>query len=316
VLGRGFYERPEIKDLIQLLRFLDNKTDELALAAVLRSPLCGISDNALLALRCAPSLAEVDTGDPLRHFTQTRRLYLALRRHRDIAYISDDEHVLLDRAAELIKGLIARQHHYSLSTLLRFAVERSEFATVIAATFDGAQRLANVQRLFTLAERFERSGAHLIRDFVRYVEEFEAIGSRESEGQIDEATNAVKLMTIHQAKGLEFPMVIIPDLQRSSKPPDDWFLLDRQRGLTLKVPDGRGKLVAGCTFTAFEQRHAWREQFENMRLLYVAATRAEDRLILSGTTKDLTKLGVRTDTWLNWIWQSLELPAPSQSGII
>jgi hypothetical protein len=54
VLGRGFYAREEITDLIQLLRFLDNKTDEIALAAVLRSPLCGISDNALLALRCAP----------------------------------------------------------------------------------------------------------------------------------------------------------------------------------------------------------------------------------------------------------------------
>src|SRR5204862_2469056 len=60
VLGRGFYERPEITDLIQLLRFLDNKTDELALAAVLRSPLAGISDNALLALRCAPGRDEVD----------------------------------------------------------------------------------------------------------------------------------------------------------------------------------------------------------------------------------------------------------------
>src|SRR6185369_8974096 len=56
VLGRGFYEREEISDLIQLLRFLDNKTDELALAAVLRSPLCGISDDALLGLRCAPTM--------------------------------------------------------------------------------------------------------------------------------------------------------------------------------------------------------------------------------------------------------------------
>jgi len=316
VLGRGFYEREEITDLIQLLRFLDNKTDELALAAVLRSPLGGISDNGLLALRCGPWLDELDTGDELRHFTQIRPLYVALLRHSDIAFINDEEHQLLDRAAGMIKGLIARQHNYSLSQLLRFAVDQSDFQTVIAATFDGAQRLANVQRLFTLAERFESSGAHLIRDFVRYVEEFEAIGSRESEGQIDEATNAVKLMTIHQAKGLEFPIVIIPDLQRSSKPPDDWFLLDRQRGLTLKVPDGRGKLVAGCTFTAFEQRHAWREQFESMRLLYVAATRAEDRLILSGTTKDLDKLGIKTGTWLNWIWQSLELPAQTQSGIV
>jgi ATP-dependent helicase/nuclease subunit A len=318
VLGRGFYEREEITDLIQLLRFLDNKTDELALAAVLRSPLCGISDNALLALRCAPWRDELDsdTEDSLRHFTQTRKLYLALQRHRDIAYISDDEHPLLDRAADMIKGLIARQHHYALSQLLRFAVAKSEYETVIAATFDGAQRLANVQRLFTLAERFERSGAHLIRDFVRYVKEFEAIGSRESEGQIDEATNAVRLMTIHQAKGLEFPIVIIPDLQRSAKPPDNWVLLDRQRGLTLKVPDGRGKLVAGSTFNRFEQRHALREQFEGMRLLYVAATRAQDRLILSGTTKDLDKIGLKSDTWLNWIWQSLELPAQTRSGVI
>jgi ATP-dependent helicase/nuclease subunit A len=316
VLGRGFYEREEITDLIQLLRFLDNKTDELALAAVLRSPLCGISDNALLALRCAPWRDEVDTADPLRHFTQTRKLYLALLRHRDIAFISEDEHRLLDRAAEMIKGLIARQHHYALSKLLRFAVERSEYETVIAATFDGAQRLANVQRLFTLAERFERSGAHLIRDFVRYVEEFEAIGSRESEGQIDEATNAVRLMTIHQAKGLEFPVVIIPDLQRSAKPLDNWFLLDRQRGLTLKVPDGRGKLVPGLTFNRFEKRYALREQFESMRLLYVAATRAQDRLILSGTSKDLDKLGAKSDTWLNWIWQSLELPAQARTGIV
>jgi ATP-dependent helicase/nuclease subunit A len=316
VLGRGFYERPEITDLIQLLRFLDNKTDELALAAVLRSPIGGLSDNALLALRCAPWLAEVDTGDQLRRFTQTRPLYLALLRHSDIAFISGDEHELLDRVAGMMKGLIARQHHYSLSQLLRFAVEQSEFQAVVAATFDGAQRLANVQRLFTLAERFERSGAHLIRDFVRYVEEFEAIGSRESEGQIDEAANAVKLMTIHQAKGLEFPIVIIPDLQRWTRPPDDWFRLDRQHGLTLKVPDGRGRLVAGLTFNRFERRHVQREQFESMRLLYVAATRAEDRLILSGTIKDLGKLGLRNDTWLNWISQSLELPAQTHSGII
>jgi len=319
VLGRGFYERPEITDLIQLLRFLDNKTDEVALAAVLRSPLCGLSDNALLALRCGPGLdeaGEVKTEDPLRHFSQVRRLIHALSKHRNIAYISEEEHVLIDRANVLIGELIARRHHYPLGDLMRFAVEQSEYLTVIAATFDGAQRLANVERLFTLAERFERAGTHLIRDFVRYVEEFEAIGSRESEGQIDEAANAVKLMTIHQAKGLEFPVVIIPELQRRARVSDNWFLLDRHRGLTLKVPDGRGGSVAGCTFSSFEQRHAWREDFESMRLLYVAATRAEDRLIFSGTTKDLEGLNGKRDTWLKWIWQSLGSPVQSESGKI
>jgi ATP-dependent exoDNAse (exonuclease V) beta subunit len=97
---------------------------------------------------------------------------------------------------------------------------------------------------------------------------------------------------------------------------DNWFLLDRHRGLTLKVPDGRGKLVAGCTFNRFEQRHAWREQFESMRLLYVAATRAQDRLILSGTTKELEGLTGKGDTWLKWIWQSLGLETQTHSSVI
>ena len=319
ILGRGFYEREEITDLVQLLRFLDNKTDELALAAVLRSPLCGISDNALLALRCAPRLEDAESVDPARVLSANRPLFFALQKHHEIAFIGDEEHRLLDRAAHLIGRLIARRHHYSIDDLLRFAVDESEYAAVIAANFDGAQRLANVQRLFTLAARFERSGHHLIRDFVRYVEEFEAIGSRESEGQIDEAANAVRLMTIHQAKGLEFPVVIIPELHRLSRlnTENAWVLLDRHRGLTLKVPDGRGRQVAGCTFSKFEARHALREQFESMRLLYVAATRAEDRLILSGATDELANLsGGKSDSWLKWIWQTLELQDRSRSDIV
>jgi ATP-dependent helicase/nuclease subunit A len=304
VLGRGFYEREEITDLIQLLRFLDNRTDEIALAAVLRSPICGISDNALLALRSAPSL---NGGDSKSTGLLTRPLYRALRLHQDIQFINSQEHELLDRAADLISRLVSRRHHYTIEDLLRFAVNESEYRTVVAANFDGAQRLANVERLFTLAARFESSGNHLIRDFVRYVEEFEAIGSRESEGQIDEAANAVKLMTIHQAKGLEFPIVIIPELHRSRTPPEFSFALDRHRGVTLKVPDGRGRTGAGCTFAEFEQRQTWREQFENMRLLYVAATRAKDRLILSGATEELSKLGGSKDIWLKWIWQTLQL---------
>ena len=75
---------------------------------------------------------------------------------------------------------------------------------MIAANFDGAQRVANVEKLFRLAEQFDKSG-NLIRDFVRFVEEFEALGGREGEGQMDESANVVRLMTIHQAKGLEFP---------------------------------------------------------------------------------------------------------------
>ena len=316
VQGKGFYQRAEISDLVQLLRFLDNKTDEIALAAVLRSPLGGISDNALLALRCAPRLDEVGEENEIRHFSQPRKLFYALRRHNEIAYISAAEHTQLERTGDLLRKLIERRNHYPIADLLRFAVDESEYMTVIAANFDGAQKLANVRKLFTLAERFEHAGAHLVRDFVRYVEEFEAIGSREGEGQIDDSANAVRLMTIHQAKGLEFKVVIIPNLHhRTLKPQEHWYALDRHRGLTVKIPDGRGKQVAGCTLESFRERNRQREHFESVRLLYVAATRAKDRLILAGVTDALAKLSGSADNWLKLIWQKLELQV-SRSGTV
>ena len=121
VQGKGFYQREEITDLIQLLRFLDNTTDELALAAILRSPLGGISDNALLALRCAPWIDE--EGEPTR--LHRRNLLRALRRHREIKFIDTDEHVALDRVALWIDSMIARRNRYSIADLLETTVSEA-----------------------------------------------------------------------------------------------------------------------------------------------------------------------------------------------
>lgn len=314
VQGKGFYQREEITDLIQLLRFLDNTTDELALAAVLRSPLGGISDNALLALRSAPRIGNNEASGRL----QRRNLLRALRQRHEIQFIDEDDQVALDRISALLEVLIPRRNRYGIAELLRYAVSASEFMTVIAANFDGAQRVANVEKLFRLAEQFEKSG-HLIRDFVRFVEEFEAIGGREGEGQMDESANVVRLMTIHQAKGLEFPVVIIPDLHREPIRRETSFILDRHKGLTVRIPDGRGQTVRGALFNELRQRNRWREEFESMRLLYVAATRAEDRLIFSGAVaqKDLKNL-TKTDRehWLAWVWQALELDEHAESGVL
>src|SRR5205085_3304055 len=97
VQGKGFYQREEITDLVQLLRFLDNKTDELSLAAVLRSPLCGISDNALLALRCAPMKDEDEESTRLRR----RNLLRALRLQREIRFIDSAERRSEEHTSEL-----------------------------------------------------------------------------------------------------------------------------------------------------------------------------------------------------------------------
>ena len=312
VQGKGFYEREEISDLVNLLRFLDNRTDELALAAVLRSPLCGISDDTLLALRCAPAKRGMSRPG-LRLTGGIRGLLNALGEFEHISHLSLEQEIGLSRSRRLLSKLSERNRNEGLADLLRFAVESSEFKTVIAATFDGAQRLANVEKLFSLAESFERSGAHTIRDFARYIRDFEAAGGRESEGQKDDSADAVRLMSIHQSKGLEFPVVVIPDLHRQPDVQNEWHILDRHRGLTLKIPDGRGWRVAGYTMTHYRTRAKLREQFEGMRLLYVAATRARDRLILSGAAKDL-KSG--RGSWLGLIAQSLELDPLVGSGVI
>jgi ATP-dependent helicase/nuclease subunit A len=308
--GKGFYAREEITDFIQLLRFLDNKTDEVALAAVLRSPICGLSDNTLLALRCPPMSAK---GNDPGSRGRVRPLLGALREHELIDSIDHAERPAVDRARELLGELIRRAMRSRVSELLRFAVEGSEYRIVAAANFDGGQRLANIEKLFTLAERFESSGAYMIRDFVRFVRDFEEAGGRESEGQIDDSANAVRLMSIHQSKGLEFPVVIIPDLHRQPDNRRAWWALDRHRGLTLKVPDGTGKLAAGCAFVEFTERAKLREEFESMRLLYVAATRAQDRLILSGAVKDLASI---RSSWLAWICKALAIGKDSASGIL
>jgi ATP-dependent helicase/nuclease subunit A len=191
---------------------------------------------------------------------------------------------------------------------------------VIAANYDGAHRISNVEKLFRLAEAFEKSG-QLIRDFVHYVEKFEEAGGRETEGQIDKTANVVRLMTIHQAKGLEFPVVIIPDVHRykSSDRDNSLFVLDRHKGFSVAVPDGRGAVARGATFRRLRERSQKREQFESMRLLYVAATRAEDRLIFSGaaTENDLKNLQTTSrDQWLAWLWQALGLDEHPQSGVV
>jgi ATP-dependent exoDNAse (exonuclease V) beta subunit len=184
-------------------------------------------------------------------------------------------------------------------------VKQAEYLPVIAGSYDGGLRVANVEKLINLSEQFARSGAFTVRDFVRFVNDFEKRGGREGEGSLDESIDAVTLMTVHQSKGQEFHVVVLPELHRVQRSNSDIFLLDRHRGLTLKVPDGRGGALAGLAFSSFRERAALRERFEGMRVLYVAATRAKDLLILSGSTDDLTKLGKADNTWLSWIWNAL-----------
>src|SRR5262249_9970219 len=143
--------------------------------------------------------------------------------------------------------------------------------------------------------------------------EFEEIGGRESEGQIDDSADAVRLMSIHQSKGLEFPVVIIPDLHRTPDNRREWWAVDRHKGFTLKPPDGRGRLSIGSAYSMFTERAKKRDDFETRRLLYVAATRAKDRLLLSGASKEAQ--GPK-NSWLASVCNALGITNDSVSGAL
>src|SRR6267378_2125175 len=132
VAGKGFYQREEVNDLLQLLRFLDNTTDELALATVLRSPLCCISDDALMALRCAHSTGGV-SNLVLDSATGVRPLYEALQHHELIDFISEDERPALEHSRILLASLVENRFRLSIPELLRFTLAQAEYLPVIAS---------------------------------------------------------------------------------------------------------------------------------------------------------------------------------------
>jgi len=306
--GRGFYEREEIRDLLALLQFLENTTDELALAAVLRSPLFGLSDEALFWLRHAAEAQSAGWLDP-------HPLLTSLWEHERVWGIAADERPRVACAAQVLARLLQVRHRLSLVELLEEILALTQFEAVQAAAFDGYQRVANIRKLVELAREFNASGSHGLSEFTAFVRQFAEV-AEESEAQVTtEAADAVRLMTVHKAKGLEFPVVILPDTSRPFRRDVPPLIFDRAAGIGMKIPDHRGRLHETWTRRRVRDVLQCREYFEHQRLLFVAMTRARDYLILSGAAE---RLGVKEPeqeaapfvpgaSWLDWIAHVLEL---------
>jgi len=307
--GRGFYEREEIRDLLSLLQFLENATDEVALAAVLRSPLFGLSDEALFWLRQAAEASSEGWLDP-------HPLLTSLRHHERVLGIAAEERPRVTRAAEVLTHLLRLRDRLSLVELLQEILALTQFDAIQATAFDGHQRVANIRKLIELARGFEASGPHALSDFTAFVQQFAEM-AEESEAQVTtETADAVRLLTVHKAKGLEFPVVIIPDLGRPFRRDAPPLIFDRAAGIGVKVPDHRGRLHDTWSRRRVLEVLQLREHFEHQRLLFVAMTRARDYLILSGAAERLSGQGEGADaapllpgaSWLEWVVRVLELP--------
>lgn len=291
VSGRGYYDRQEVWDLLNLLRALHNPADNLALASALRAPLFGLSDDALLALRL---LTGAD-GERLP-------LWDALAQ---ADAVPPDERELVTFAAGCLRDLRALAGRVTISELLRAALDRTGFLATLTGLPDGARRRANVEKLVAKAEN---SGRITLGAFSQYITDLSAREAREGEALL-EAQGAVTLMSVHASKGLEFPAVILADTTWERGSPDRSVLLaDPAGGLACRVYDPQADRLADTFgFRRAARLRQLREEAERRRLLYVAATRAQDYLLISGQVTQAEKTGAfSAGGWLSWLLDALD----------
>ena len=291
VSGRGYYGRQEVWDLLNLLRALYNPADDLALACTLRAPLFGLSDDALLALRLLPGA----DGQPLP-------LWDALQR-ADV--VPPDERELVAFAADCLRDLRALAGRVTISELLRAVLDRTGFLAALTGLPDGARRRANVEKLLAKAES---SGRITLGAFSQYIADLSAREVREGEALL-ETQGAVALMTVHTSKGLEFPLVVLADATWERKNTETPLLIaDHTGALACRVYDwDKNELADTCAYRRAARLRALREEAERRRLLYVAATRAQDYLLISGQVSQNQKDGAwRAGGWLSWLLDALD----------
>jgi len=274
VAGKGFYDRPEIRDLFNGLQAIADPHDDLALVGLLRSPACGVSDLSLYHLA-----AQRPKGGSLWDALQN-----------GLSLADESEAGKLETAVSLIGDLNQQAGRIPAADIFKQFLDRTRYRAILRR-IDQPRALRNVAKLLTDIHSSELIS---ITDFLEYAHTLRDSGSREGEARAT-AGGAVQIMSIHAAKGLEFPIVVLGDAGSGSIRVDD-ILIDPQLGLLLSTKNTDE--VQAASYQLGKELTKQQEEAEKARLLYVALTRAEQMLIVSGTAT-LTKKGqFSSKSWL------------------
>ena len=256
--GKGFFETREVVDLTRLLRAINNPRDEISLAVVLRSPFAGVSDEALLRLKAGGNL-----GSALRRLE-----------HTDDAFSAEDLSKLRHFREQMLHWRETRDVA-GFDRLLTRAMDETGYGAA-----PGTRAAANIEKFLALAR--EASSRLTLREFVDELELMREADAREPDAPPEDAVNAVRIMTVHAAKGLEFPIVFLAALHKGVATGCGSLAFSPNLGLGAKwmYPDmSDTKRDSFLKAIADEVRE--RESDENDRLFYVAMTRAEEHLVFS-----------------------------------
>lgn len=268
-LTGGYFDAIEVQIFLNLLAIIDNPLQDIPLISVLRSPIGGFSTEELITLRadCREGLfyealkAGADRDTPLGH--KAGGFLGRLKRWR------------------------AQGELYDITELIAMLLEDTGFENYVSALPGGQSRRANLEALIKNAGIYSNSG-HGIRGFLRFMEKARS-GDSLGAAQIASA-NVVRLISIHKSKGLEFPAVILGGLSVNfnKKSRSSVLVLDSSLGIGLKAARGSSREL-NLYHSAIAERIWRREISERMRLLYVAMTRASEKLIMLCSFRDVEK---------------------------
>lgn len=278
--GKGFYETREVIDLMHLLRAVANPRDEISMAAVLRSPFVEVSDEALLRLKLPGNI-----GSALEELAPA-----ALER------FSPDDAAKLERFRGQLAGWRATRGYLPIDQLLLRAMDECGYECP-----SGPRGAANIEKF--LAQARAAGVRQTLSGFVDEIELLRESEPREPDAPPEDSANAVKIMTVHAAKGLEFPVVFLAALHKGvdSKPGGICFSPRIGLGIEWRHPVG-GKGRSDSFRHAIKEELKRREEEESHRLLYVAMTRAEEHLVLSLVTN-----AKKPQNWAAVVLQALGL---------
>lgn len=261
--GTGFYRTQEIYDVLNYLRTLLNSRDDMALLGVLRSPFFGVSDAELFRL----TLRENGGGHELWSRAKLR-----------VASGKADD--ALRRGVETIEDDRRMAGRIPVALLLKRIIERTGLRGAVIGAERGEQNLANIDKLLEMARDYEARGFTNLFDFVERITEMVELEELEGEAPINTGRDALRLMTMHAAKGLEFPIVVLPSLHAPPRLPSEPFF-DKELGFAWNWKFNHDEFRPAVT-ALMGLRASERERAEESRLFYVSLTRARDMLLISG----------------------------------
>ncbi len=289
----GYFRTQEVYDMTNYLRSLLNSRDDVALLGVLRSPFFAVSDAELYRVSRRTS----GENDPKDLWSRCVRWVESGEGSEPMA-----------RAVSLLADDRSMASRIPVSLLMKRILERTGWRGAVAGNERGEQMQANVDKMIDTAREFESRGFTNLFDFVeRLTAQIEA-EEMESEASINSSRDAVRLMTMHGAKGLEFPVVFLPDLDsptRISNPP----FFDKELGFGWNWIYN-GQEYRPMITALMKLRRREKERAEEARIFYVALTRARDMLVLTGECNE----NPPANTMLEW--SLAPLPDLPEEGIV